>query len=55
MDCPCKRTQCERHGDCSACRVHHNNMKRKMRVACDRINVKKYSKKAQVALDDKTS
>ncbi|NLU24082.1 MAG: GNAT family N-acetyltransferase [Clostridiales bacterium] len=22
-DCPCKRTHCQRHGDCIACREHH--------------------------------
>lgn len=22
-DCPCKRTRCPRHGDCTACREHH--------------------------------
>ncbi len=22
-NCPCKRTKCERHGNCTACKEHH--------------------------------
>ena len=34
-DCPCKRTRCERHGDCVACREHHKQDK-KSPVYCRR-------------------
>lgn len=27
--CPCKRTNCPRHGDCDACRAHHQASKRR--------------------------
>lgn len=40
--CPCKRLKCERHGDCEACRKHHNTQKRKIRIACERIEAKKH-------------
>lgn len=36
-DCPCKRTKCERHGDCKACEEHHRNSKRKVLTACERL------------------
>ena len=26
-DCPCKRTKCERHGNCDECRDYHHNKK----------------------------
>lgn len=35
-DCPCKRVKCKRHGDCAACRAHHQE-KNKHPVACDRL------------------
>ena len=35
-DCPCKRKNCERHGDCDACRAYHAKMKRKCPCACER-------------------
>lgn len=41
VECPCKRLKCERHGDCAACREHHNSFKRKMNVACDRLKIKR--------------
>ena len=28
-DCPCKKKNCERHGDCDACRAYHAESKRK--------------------------
>lgn len=34
--CPCKRTKCERYGDCRACRNHHKTVKGTP-VSCDRI------------------
>lgn len=36
QDCPCKRTKCERHGDCDACNRHHNLNEGKILTACDR-------------------
>ena len=24
-NCPCKRINCKRHGDCVACKEHHHN------------------------------
>lgn len=38
-DCPCKRTKCERHGNCLACREHHKTEK-KTPVSCERIRLK---------------
>ncbi len=38
-NCSCKRTKCERHGDCDACRLHHTNDKKNV-PACDRIKKK---------------
>lgn len=34
MDCPCKKKNCPRHGDCAQCRTYHANAKR--RRPCDR-------------------
>lgn len=34
--CPCKRINCERHGDCDACRAHHNASARKLPPACEK-------------------
>ena len=28
VDCPCKRTDCPQHGDCEACRAHHQGSRR---------------------------
>ena len=25
INCPCKRTKCERYGNCDTCRAHHND------------------------------
>jgi hypothetical protein len=33
--CPCKRTACERHGNCAECREHHITVKH-FAVYCDR-------------------
>lgn len=33
-DCPCKRTRCQRHGDCVACREHHKTDK-KYKTYCE--------------------
>ena len=34
--CPCKRTKCERHGNCEQCREHHKTVKKNVQVACER-------------------
>ena len=34
-DCPCKRTRCQRHGDCVSCRKHHRQDKKNV-VYCQR-------------------
>ena len=38
ISCPCKRTKCERRGDCEACRAHH--AEKHMRTACERLQEK---------------
>lgn len=39
--CPCKRTKCERHGDCSACKSHHHASKKIPLATCERLENKK--------------
>ncbi|MGN1111484.1 MAG: GNAT family N-acetyltransferase [Oscillospiraceae bacterium] len=34
--CPCKKKSCPRHGDCEACRKHHEDSKRKRPVYCEK-------------------
>lgn len=34
VNCPCKKTKCERHGNCDACLAYHTGSKRK--CACER-------------------
>ena len=34
--CPCKMKSCSRHGDCEACRKHHEESKRKRPVYCEK-------------------
>ena len=36
VDCPCRRTKCPRHGDCTACREHHRASGRKKRTYCEK-------------------
>lgn len=38
-DCPCKRTKCERHGQCKICREHHL-LNKKTPPYCDRLKEK---------------
>lgn len=45
--CPCKRKNCERHGDCAACREHHKNVQRKYLPACDRLSEKREKRRLQ--------
>lgn len=42
IDCPCKRTKCERYGNCDACREHHKN--KKSFAFCDRLKKKSREK-----------
>lgn len=39
-DCPCKRKDCPRHGDCEACRAHHAKSNRPR--PCERKAQKEY-------------
>lgn len=48
-NCPCKRIQCERHGNCAACKEHHYT-KKKYLPACERIKAK-----AEKAANKKTT
>jgi hypothetical protein len=43
-DCPCKRIKCERHGNCDACKEHHQAAPRKIPTACERIVLKEERK-----------
>lgn len=36
--CPCKRLRCERHGNCEACRAHHQG---KSLPRCEKLAQKK--------------
>lgn len=42
INCPCKRTKCERYGNCNACREHHND--KKSLTFCDRLKKKEQRK-----------
>lgn len=42
INCPCKRIKCERHGNCNACREHHND--KKSLTFCDRLKKKEQRK-----------
>lgn len=44
LDCPCKRTKCERYQNCDACRVHHHSSKQKIMTACERLKAKEERK-----------
>lgn len=35
-DCPCKKKNCPRHGDCEACRAYHAASRRQRPCACQR-------------------
>lgn len=47
-ECPCKRQQCPRHGDCVTCREHHLSNK-KIPTYCEQIKdkEKREAKQAQ--------
>lgn len=49
IDCPCKRIQCERHGDCAACMAHHHAPGKKLLAACERIAAKEERKNKRAA------
>ena len=36
QDCPCRKKNCPRHGDCCSCRAYHASSKRKRPTACER-------------------
>lgn len=39
--CPCKRTGCKRHGDCTACTEHHHASKKIPLTTCERLKKKR--------------
>lgn len=45
LNCPCRRFNCERHGDCKVCKEHHRNLKSGMLPTCERLKVKEQKKK----------
>ena len=40
QNCPCKRTDCPRHGDCLACGEHHHAPGRKPLTRCEKLERK---------------
>ncbi len=42
INCPCKRKNCERHGNCAECRLYHQNHTRYRGSYCDRQKKKKH-------------
>lgn len=41
VDCPCKRKQCPRHGNCEACNAHHHSDKASIKQTwCERLKNK---------------
>ena len=49
QNCPCKRTDCPRHGDCFACWEHHHASGRKPLTRCEKLERKseKHARKQQ--------
>lgn len=44
LDCPCKRTKCERYRNCNACKTHHHSSKHKLLTICERLKLKENRK-----------
>ncbi|MGN0906611.1 MAG: hypothetical protein ACI4NM_05630 [Bullifex sp.] len=42
MDCPCKKTDCPRHGNCEECMRHH--MKKGKPPKCEKLKAKEEKK-----------
>lgn len=42
INCPCKRKNCERHGNCAECRLHHQTHTSYKGTYCDRQKKKRY-------------
>lgn len=38
IKCPCRWKNCKRHGDCTACKEHHQKVKKDCLPACERVN-----------------
>lgn len=53
INCPCKRTKCERYGNCDACREHHKNLKSS--PWCDRQKRKNYQRLSERQKTEQTS
>ena len=47
--CPCKRTDCPRHGDSAACREHRRTSKRKLLTHCEKLEQKAQRKAERLA------
>ena len=51
-NCPCKRTNCVRHGNCAACKEHHHCWPKIPLTTCERIQKKKEMVEARKPLAD---
>ena len=53
LSCPCKKKSCPRHGDCEACRKHHEESKYKRPVYCDKkLSLRKFRNGDEFAVSD---
>lgn len=55
QNCPCKRTDCPRHGDCLACWEHHHASGRKPLTRCEKLERKARRKDERQARKQKKS
>lgn len=42
-NCPCKRINCERHGNCAACKAYHQT-RRKSPAYCEKTEKKEHKR-----------
>lgn len=48
ITCPCKRTKCERYGNCDECRAyHHNKNSGKTLTRCEKLENKEQKRAAK--------
>lgn len=40
QNCPCKKINCPRHGNCKECKQYHHSSSLFMLTKCERINLK---------------
>ena len=50
-NCPCKKENCPRHGDCEACRQHHTASKRK-RPCVRNIKIRRFQSGDEIAVSN---